>query len=197
MDILGIITGLNSNVKPSDYMSTLSSNAVFINSSNTVVTKSNASASLPLSTQTLLNPLNTVVTKTTVPLSTQTVLNPVNTGITKTTAPLSTQTLLSPVSTGITKSNASAAIPLSTQTILSPANAGLIKTNASQTILKPLNTAVSVSLQGMIPYHSCIPVGAMYNQNGGDFNVLTPVYLSTSIVGETSSEPQESTCIIN
>ena len=133
MDILGIITGLNSNVKPSDYMSTLSSNAVVINSSNTVVTKSNASASLPLSTQ----------------------------------------------------------------TILSPANAGLIKTNASQTILKPLNTAVSVSLQGMIPYHSCIPVGAMYNQNGGDFNVLTPVYLSTSIVGETSSEPQESTCIIN
>ena len=197
MDILGIITGLNSNVKPSDYMSTLSSNAVVINSSNTVVTKSNASASLPLSTQTLLNPLNTVVTKTTVPLSTQTVLNPVNTGITKTTAPLST--LLSPVSTGITKSNASATLPLSlsTQTILSPANAGLTKTNASQTILKPLNTAVSVSLQGMIPYHSCIPVGAMYNQNGGDFNVLTPVYLSTSIVGETSSEPQESTCIIN
>ena len=42
MDILGIITGLNSNVKPSDYMSTLSSNAVFVNSShtiNTVVTK--------------------------------------------------------------------------------------------------------------------------------------------------------------
>ena len=179
MDILGIITGLNSNFKPSDYMSTLSSNAVVINSSNTVVTKSNASASLPLSTQTLLNPLNTVVTKTTVPLSTQTVL--------------------SPVSTGITKSNASATLPLSlsTQTILSPANAGLTKTNASQTILKPLNTAVSVSLQGMIPYHSCIPVGAMYNQNGGDFNVLTPVYLSTSIVGETSSEPQESTCIIN
>ena len=172
MDILGIITGLNSNFKPSDYTSTLSSNAVFVNSSNTVVTKSNASASLPLSTQTLLNPLNTVVTKT-------------------------TQTLLSPISTGITKSNASAALPLSTQTILSPANAGLIKTNASQTILKPLNTAVSVSLQGMIPYHSCIPVGAMYNQNGGDFNVLTPVYLSTSIVGETSTEPQESTCIIN
>ena len=187
MNILGTITGLNSNFKPGDYISTISSNAVFVNSSNTVnispvstgITKSNASTALPLSTQTILSPANT--------------------GLTKTNAPLSTQTVLSPVSTGITKSNASGAVPLSTQTILSPANAGLTKTNASQTILNPLaNTAISVSLQGMIPYHSCIPVSAMYNQNAGDFNVLTPIYLSTSTVGETSTEPQEiSTCIIN
>ena len=84
--ILGIITGLNINFKPSNYISTLSSNAVSVNSSTTmitVVTKSNIPATLPLFTQTLFSPVSTGITKTTVALSLQRLLSPVSTGITK------------------------------------------------------------------------------------------------------------------
>ena len=128
MDILGKITGLDSTVKPINIVSSVSTNALQLNSSNTLV-----------KTQ----PINTVAT---------------------------------PVS----------------------ANVNTIKSEPPRSSL----STSSVSLQGVLPFNSCIPVSAMYNKNAGYVEVLTPIYLSSSITSvnyDPSSNyyGSESTCVIN